>query len=87
MLHLNLPENPTVADIVDALKKIDQTKRVFDDVYNPITAIILDSQGDVLISQLPRHVTKPAKTNPFNAPPSLLALAKRKPTPVPSSST
>lgn len=79
MLSLNLPENPTVADLIAVLQKCDQTKHVTDDVYHPVTAIILDSQGDVLISQLPRQVTKPLPTLVFNTPASLIALSKRKP--------
>jgi hypothetical protein len=76
MLHLNLPENPTIADLVAVLQKCDQTKLVTNDVYEPITAVILDPQGDAILSKLPRKTTKPAPTLTFNMPPTLISLSR-----------
>jgi len=54
MLHLNLPENATVADLIASLQRCPQNASITDDTYNPITAVVIDRDGDVMISHLKR---------------------------------
>lgn len=61
-LPLNLPENPTIADVIHVLSKCDPTKLAFDEVYRPLTAIVLDSKGDAVFSALPRVNPEPRRT-------------------------
>lgn len=62
MLHLNLPSDPTIADVIHVLSKCDPTKLAFDEVYRPLTAIVLDEKGDVVFSALPRVNPEPRST-------------------------
>jgi hypothetical protein len=77
MLHLNLPNDPTIGDAIVALQKCDPTKRITDDVYRPITAIVLDVEGDAMVSILPRMNTRPRETIRCQVSPELLKEATR----------
>jgi hypothetical protein len=71
-LHINLPENPTVADLVAALKRCPQQGRVSDATYRALTSVDIDGDGDVMVSVLPRVEHKPTPTVQFQAPQRLL---------------
>jgi hypothetical protein len=71
-LHINLPENPTVADLVAALKRCPQQGQVRDDILRDLTSIDIESDGDVRFSVLPRVAVKPTPTVQFKAPQRLL---------------
>ncbi len=58
-LSLNLPENPTIADVIAALQRCDPTRHAYDEVYRPLTAVVIDSNGDVVFSALPRIKPRP----------------------------
>lgn len=76
MLPLPLPESPTVADLMAVLAKCPSSAKVTDVVYNALTSVDLDKDGDVMISTLPRVKYTPNPTVEFKMPAGLIEQAR-----------